>query len=197
MTMLEQYTTWIFDLDGTLTIPDYDFPAIKRRLGLPLDRGILEVLGELPEAEAARITADLDAIEDEHARRARISPGAAELIAALHARERNLGILTRNKKRRALLTLDVIGLRRFFDDGHILGREEAPHKPDPAGLLHLLEMWGVGPEEAVFIGDNAFDVLTGKAAGVTTVFLDGIDPPPAVELPDHTVASLAELLPMN
>ena len=33
---------WVFDLDGTLTEPILDFPAIKRALGLPIDRGILE-----------------------------------------------------------------------------------------------------------------------------------------------------------
>ena len=42
--LLDRFNCWIFDLDGTLTIPDYDFPAIKRQLGLPPGRGILEVV---------------------------------------------------------------------------------------------------------------------------------------------------------
>ena len=42
---------WVFDLDGTITRPIFDFPTIKRRLGLPPDKGILEVLKDMPEAE--------------------------------------------------------------------------------------------------------------------------------------------------
>jgi len=189
--MFDRFTSWIFDLDGTLTVPIYDFPAIKRDLGLPHDRGILEVLAERPEAEAARIHARLEVIEDEHADRAVIAPGAADLIADLHARKRNLGILTRNTRRRALRTLDVIGLRRFFDDHHVLGREDAPHKPDPAGLILLLRRWQVAPCEAVFVGDNAFDVLTGHAAGVFTIHLD--DGSTLPEPADRTIAALSEL----
>ena len=61
---------WIFDLDGTLTRPIFDFPAIKRRLGLPMDRGILEVLAEMEPQQAALIAERLDAIEMEMAGKA-------------------------------------------------------------------------------------------------------------------------------
>ena len=45
---------WIFDLDGTLTVPVHDFPAIRTALGMTeSDSDILKYLASLPSAEAA------------------------------------------------------------------------------------------------------------------------------------------------
>ena len=44
----------LFDMDGTLTEPALDFPAIKAAMGIPLQRPILEALAEMtPERRAA------------------------------------------------------------------------------------------------------------------------------------------------
>ena len=51
---------WIFDLDGTLTVAQHDFPAIRRELGIPADADILEYLGTLPIAERQRLNQQLD-----------------------------------------------------------------------------------------------------------------------------------------
>jgi hypothetical protein len=49
---LRQRDCWIFDMDGTLTIANHDFEAIRAELDLPPDRPILEALAELPPAQA-------------------------------------------------------------------------------------------------------------------------------------------------
>src|SRR5690606_34555427 len=54
---------WIFDLDGTLTIAQHDFAAIRRELGIPAEEDILEHLGRLPIAERDELNARLDDIE--------------------------------------------------------------------------------------------------------------------------------------
>ena len=38
---ITQRTFWVFDLDGTLTVPVHDFAAIKRELGLDPEVDIL------------------------------------------------------------------------------------------------------------------------------------------------------------
>ena len=91
-----QMQGWIFDLDGTLTVAQHDFPAIRRELGVPLDEDILEYLGRLPIAERERLNRQLDDIELRLAREVEPAPGAAELIRELHRRNVRLGILTRN-----------------------------------------------------------------------------------------------------
>ena len=42
-------------------------------------------------------------------------------------------------------------------------------KPDPATVRPVLEKFGVGPGEALMVGDMEIDVSTGKAAGVPVV----------------------------
>jgi len=64
------------------------------------------------------------------------------------------------------------GLRpyfRFILDSRIVGVE----KPDPRIFQMALEQAGVGPEEAVYIGDlYSIDVLGARAAGLDAILLD-------------------------
>src|SRR5690606_15349873 len=82
---------WIFDLDGTLTIAQHDFAAIRRELGIPAEEDILEHLGRLPIAERDELNARLDDIELRLASQVEPAPGAAELIRELHGRGARLG----------------------------------------------------------------------------------------------------------
>lgn len=47
--------------------------------------------------------------------------------------------------------------------------DEVKAKPDPEGILNLLERLGVGKEEVVVIGDHAVDILAAKAAGINSI----------------------------
>lgn len=184
---------WIFDLDGTLTIPAHDFAAMKRELGFPLDCDILGHLATLPPDQERVKRLQLDQIEDEIARRAQLAHGADELLKTLSEKGVSMGILTRNSKDNALITLGAIGLLDYFDHVCVLGREETEPKPDPQGVHHLLDHWGAEPDNAVMVGDYLYDLLTAKAAGVGAVHLDTSGD---FAWPEHTdlgVTSLAVL----
>ena len=112
---------WIFDMDGTLTVAVHDFAAIKRALGLPEDQPILEVLAELPPSRSAPLHARLVAIETDLARAARPAVGAAASLEALRARGCRLGVLTRNTRALAEVTLRAAGLWGFFEPAVVLG----------------------------------------------------------------------------
>ena len=163
---------WVFDLDGTLTVAAHDFEAIRRVLGIPAAEDILQHLAALPEADAAPKHAWLLAHERELALRARPAAGAVALVNQLHAHGCRLGILTRNAHPLALLTLAAIGLDHRFDRADILGRDEAPPKPHPGGLLHLARRWGVTPGELVMVGDYRFDLECARAAGARAVLVN-------------------------
>ena len=143
---------WVFDMDGTLTVAVHDFPAIKRALNIPQDEDILHHLSALPADEAAAKHAWLLEHERDLAIGSVAAPGAVALVRALHGRGCRLGILTRNAHELALLTLAAIGLGECFAPLDVVGRGEAPPKPDPGGLLHLATRWGVGPGGRVVVG---------------------------------------------
>lgn len=175
---------WIFDLDGTLTVAVHDFDAIRTSLGLPQGKPILESLDRLPEAEAAPKREWLDAMELELAQTSTPQAGIVEHLHDLHAAGTRLGILTRNSKRNALATLEALGVAQLFDAAHVLGRDEAPFKPDPAGLQLLLAAWGASTEETLFAGDARFDLEAGRRAGIRTLYFDPSGAFPHSELAD-------------
>ncbi|HEY1028506.1 MAG TPA: HAD family hydrolase [Pseudomonas sp.] len=184
MKALREARHWVFDMDGTLTLAVHDFPAIKRALGIPQEDDILHHLAALPADEAAQKHAWLLEHERELALASRPAPGAIELVRALCERGCQLGILTRNAHALALLTLQAIGLDDCFATADILGRDEAPPKPHPGGLLHLAERWAVAPQALVMVGDYRFDLECAQAAGARGVL---------VNLPDNPWPELAEL----
>lgn len=77
-----------------------------------------------------------------------------------------------------------------------------PRKPDAASLLRVLDMLGVGADEAVYVGDTIVDVQTAHNAGVACVGVswgyDAAAPLPKDELAAFVrePAELAELLEM-
>lgn len=180
---MQRIRGWIFDLDGTLTVAQHDFPAIRRELGIPADEDILTHLGHLPIAERQRLNDELNAIELRLAADVVPAPGAAELVRELHCRGLRLGILTRNLRSVAMASLQRIGVLDCFVPEHILGRDEAPPKPAPDGIQQLLTDWQLSSAEAVMVGDFHFDLDAGRAAGCRTCLV----------LPDNTWPELADL----
>jgi HAD superfamily hydrolase (TIGR01509 family) len=185
---------WIFDLDGTLTIPVHDFPAIRTALGMTEnDLDILQFLARLPSDEAAQRHARLIEIEYELADRTAAAPGAGRLLDQLLRRDARVGILTRNTREIALHTLGQIGLKGYFTAADILGRDEAAPKPHPEGIEKLLAAWRKEPDETVMVGDYLFDLQVGRAAGTATIHVDRSGAFRWPELADVSVETLEEL----
>ncbi len=190
--MLE-HTHWIFDLDGTLTVPVHDFDAIRSRLGLEKGCDILAALSAMSEADALPLLAELEQIEIELAKKAQPSPGAVSLLTELHQRECKMGILTRNNKENAWFSLEALGVAAYFCQNCVLGREDAAHKPSPDGVLKLSAYWSVEPSNITMVGDYLYDLQAGRRAGAATIHVDQTGTFPWPGWMDIGVSSLQEL----
>lgn len=168
---MQQLRGWVFDLDGTLTLAQHDFPAIRRELGVPADADILTYMATLPAADYTAMKAQLDAIELRLAAEVQPAPGAVALVRQLRDQGRRLGILTRNLQVVARSTLSCLGILDCFSPEDVLGREEAEPKPSPDGIHQLLDRWQLAPDEAVMVGDFRFDLEAGRAAGSRTCLI--------------------------
>jgi HAD superfamily hydrolase (TIGR01509 family) len=186
---------WVFDMDGTLTIAVHDFAAIRQALDIPPEDDILTHLAALPAAEAAAKHAWLLEHERELALGSRPAPGAVELVRDLAQRGYRLGILTRNARELAHVTLEAIGLADCFAIDDVLGRDDAPPKPHPDGLLKLAKAWDVTPSAMVMVGDYRFDLDCGRAAGTRTVLVN-LPENPWPELADWHAADCGALQKM-
>lgn len=163
----------LFDMDGTLTLPNHDFPAIKAEMGLAPDTMILEELERLESEEPGRARA-LRAILERHEARAAESAvaraGAREVVASLHDLGVRTGLITRNARRFVRLTLRRIRL----DFDVVVTREDAPPKPSPEPLLLACRRLGTRAARAWMVGDYRYDIEAGRAAGcaATVLLLD-------------------------
>lgn len=163
---------WVFDMDGTLTEPVHDFSLIRRELGIPPEADILQHLAGLPAPHAAEGHAWLMQHERALAAVATPASGAVALVHALHDAGCRLGILTRNARELAQVTLAAIGLEQCFAADEIVGRWEVEPKPSPAGLRFFVERWAVDPSAMRMVGDHYYDLATAQAAGVPGVLVN-------------------------
>ena len=168
---------WVFDMDGTLTVAMHDFARIKRELAIPAQDDILTHLAALSAAEASAKHAWLLAHERELAAASVPAMGAVALVRALQGAGCRLGILTRNVRSLAQVTLQAIGLGDVFAEEDIIGRDEAEPKPSPDGLQYFLRRWQVDPAQVVMVGDYRFDLECGRAAGTRTLLVNAPDNP--------------------
>ena len=168
---------WIFDMDGTLTLAQHDFDAIRDELGLPVGLPILESLDAMPVEESAPLHIRLNEIELEIAAESKAAEGAESLLEMLISKGANIGILTRNNKTNIDVTLKAAGIDGYFNHENLLSRDCAVPKPAPDGILQLLKQWDVDltsevSHNAIMVGDHLHDLLSGKAAGTKTLYVD-------------------------
>src|SRR5512136_1325990 len=89
----------VFDLDGTITEPYFDFDAIREEIGIDKNGGpILEAMEKMTPAQRQRAERILHDHEQRALAASRLNPGAAETLAQLRNRGLPIGILTRNRK---------------------------------------------------------------------------------------------------
>ncbi|KOG07347.1 phosphoglycolate phosphatase [Streptomyces viridochromogenes] len=155
------------------------FPDIMEIMGLPL-----EMEGPFVR-ESYRL-----------AHRVRLFDGVTEVLEALRERGIGCAVATGKSGPRARSLLEGLGVLPLFD--HVIGSDEVDHpKPAPDIVLRALDLLGVGPDEAVMIGDAVTDLASARSARVRAVAAlwgEG-DPEPLLDArPDAALDSPAALL---
>ncbi|MEE9295623.1 MAG: HAD family hydrolase [Phycisphaerae bacterium] len=179
----------IFDLDGTLTLGGLDFDMIRAQIGL-YDEPILEALEGMDPGRRAAAETVLYDHERTAAETALPRDGAAETIVDLRRRGFAVGILTRNARQWARITLDRLGI----EVDALRCREDGAIKPDPAGLLDLCARFNAAPAASWMVGDYLFDIESGRRAGLRTVLVVDDEPPYYANRADFVIRSLPAIL---
>jgi HAD superfamily hydrolase (TIGR01549 family) len=186
----------IFDLDGTLTEPLLDFPAMRREIGIAPGLPILEALETMDAGGRARAEAILRRHELDAIAGATLADGCRELLGLLAERGIPHAILTRSVRD----AVDAFSRRFGFRFPAVYTREDGPPKPSPHGARMLCRSLGVLPADTLAVGDYKYDVFAGRDAGCRTALVardaDGIEDLADWGSPDIVVRSLRELLPL-
>eukprot|EP00927_Polykrikos_kofoidii_P028686 TRINITY_DN24986_c0_g1_i1.p1 TRINITY_DN24986_c0_g1~~TRINITY_DN24986_c0_g1_i1.p1 ORF type:complete len:425 (+),score=65.41 TRINITY_DN24986_c0_g1_i1:96-1277(+) len=161
----------VFDMDGTLTVPNLDFGKMYQQAGVPKGEDILSAKWRAD----ATATAVVEEMEEEGRRTLQLMPGAAELAAWFHAHCIPMAMVTRNSTRTVEHFHANVWPAGVPALSPAISRDDPwPAKPDPAAMAAIAEQWGVsqGPS-LMMVGDSpSNDVGFGKAAGVRTALLD-------------------------
>ena len=90
--------------------------------------------------------------------------GIPELLETLSSRG-TLAVLTNKPVGATRAVLAGCGLSAHFEDRVLGGDGPLPRKPDPSGLLSLMERVGTSPDRTLMIGDSHVDLHTARNAG--------------------------------
>jgi phosphoglycolate phosphatase len=175
----------VFDLDGTLIDSQRDLAESANEMlaiydAKPLDeREVASFVGDgarqlvVRTLEAAGVVTDVPAALNRFLAiyggrlfvHTRPYPGVTEAIASA-TDKCSLAVLTNKPEGFSRQLLDRFGLSRFFR--WVIGGDSGfPRKPDPSGLLHVIQRSGVMPRSCLVVGDSMVDVETARAVGAT------------------------------
>lgn len=174
----------IFDLDGTLVDTRRDLAnavnyALQQtgRQALPLEvvvsyvgdglKKLLErVLGSVTEVELEEVRQHFRHYYFEHiADFSRPYTGTSEMLEYFAAKKK--AVLTNKPQEFSDKLLERLGICKCFAMV-VGGQTNLKLKPDPEGLIKILQYFTVQPTRAMLIGDSENDILAGKAAGIFT-----------------------------
>ena len=179
----------LFDMDGTLTMPTFDFPAIRRLMGLPENAPILEGISLMAPDRRREAEEILHRIEDEVAATAPLADRCNEVLGYLHGRGSRVALITRNRRE----SVETFLRRHPLPIEVRITREDGPHKPDPYPLLLACRRLEVKPEDCWMVGDGQFDVEAGINAGMRSIWLSWDRERTFAAEPWRTVRDLVEL----
>jgi phosphoglycolate phosphatase len=203
----------VFDLDGTLVDSAEDIARSVNELlsdlgrpTLPHERivsyvgnGVHRLLersmgGAAPEEIGAAVAPYLSIYRRRLLDHTRPYPGVIEALEALRGGP-TLAVLTNKPVSESIAILEGLGLRRYFRAVYG-GDSFARKKPDPIGILHLLEETGSTREETLLVGDSAVDAETARRASVRSCLVTYGPGGDGGASADLRVDDLRELLPL-
>jgi pyrophosphatase PpaX len=178
------YTTFLFDLDGTLIdsialiLSSYRHTMVVHRGTVPSDEVWMEGLGTPLRVQFHKFTddpAEIDAMVETYRAHnmanhdAMVSefPGMGDAVRHLREKGARLGIVTSKNRSGTERGLDRVGFRDLFDVLVTADDVERP-KPDPEPVLRALDLLGSSGNETLFVGDSPHDLAAGRSAGVST-----------------------------
>jgi phosphoglycolate phosphatase len=219
-----QYDLVMFDLDGTLvetapeicdavndTLRHFDLPQVTlRQVTDWIGHGTRELLIQAlsfsgkRNATAVRasdslglITAEFDThYQRRCGTRSHLYPQVRETLTALHERGVKLAVVTNKEGRFTDTVLKAHQLTPLLD-AVVSGDTLATKKPNPAGIDHCLQRFGVQRSRALFVGDSSIDVAAARNAGVAVWALPygyNMGQPIEACAPDRVIADCSVLL---
>lgn len=182
---MSRFQTIVFDFDGTIanTLPLIyrSFNAVVApRIGRELPEAEIRshfgppdqvILGRYVglEQQAAAFDEFVGLYREHHATHVHLYDGFLTLLETARSRGARLGVMTGKSRITATISLQALGIEPLIDV-LIAGDDVEKPKPDPEGVLRVLDTIGHRPgEPGAMVGDSAMDIYAGRGSGLTTI----------------------------
>ena len=181
---MAQFTTVLFDLDGTLIdsirliLDSYHHTLAVHQLPARSDAHWLAGLGtpllvqfrdwsDDPVQLQAMVATYREYNLSHHDAMVTAYPGVVETVQTIRRRGFRTGVVTSKNRPGALRGLRHVGLEDTME--LIIGADEVENpKPHPEPIELALHRLGAAPEQTIYVGDSIHDMQSGRGAGVMT-----------------------------
>lgn len=178
----------IFDFDGTLGdtranivktmrdtmlemgLPEADEAAIAATIGIPLEKGFIQLYPSLSAEGTQRCAACYREIFEKNRKSLvpGLFPGVKETLRRLKEEGYTLTIASSRSSKSLNGFLADMGIAEYIS--YVLGADSVSKaKPDPEPVLKTLRELGFRAEETLVVGDMPVDILMGRRAGARTL----------------------------
>ncbi|MHA1239716.1 MAG: HAD family hydrolase [Promethearchaeota archaeon] len=178
----------VFDLDGTIVRLAADWHSLRRALitrfteknretiNLKSMSAILSRIVEMEDEEELQLNFNL--IQQYELENITSNEPIKETVYFINNKEvfgvspnAKLAIFSLNTHSTILISLKMAGILNEFE--FFVGREDVRKwKPEPDGLLKILDYFKVNTKEMIFFGDSDIDLLAGNKAGIESYYID-------------------------
>ena len=142
--------------------------ACRQTIGLPLKDSFIK-LHDMSSEEAEECVHTYERIfsKNNEAGAVHIFPDVETTLARLHKAGCTLTIATSRRRPSLVQFLNEMGIAQYI--GFIVTVSDVKHaKPAPDMVLSTLKEYGAKPQDALVVGDTAFDITMGRTAGTHT-----------------------------
>ncbi|HJM43679.1 MAG: HAD family hydrolase [Nitrospinota bacterium] len=189
-----QYRGVLFDFDGTLTKPFFDWMRMRDEMGFEVDMDILDYLSKAEGAEHSRVEEVLFRHEAAASEGAELGEGVGPVLGFLASRSVPVGIVTNNTYANVEPVLERFGL----EFRAVVTRDIGVWKPDPRQVEAGCRALGLPASRVIFIGDGRYDMMAGREAGTLNIGLLNTTRKRTefIRLCDHAIENLHEAIPL-
>ena len=213
-----------FDLDGTLihtapeiadavndTLREFSFPEVtQNQVNGWIGQGTRELLilaiahvqeKNIDEVRHSDVFADALPVFNRYYQarcgtRSELYPHVRDTLKILREKNCRLAVVTNKEDRYTQTILMQHNLLHCFDLV-VSGDTFTQKKPNPVGVIHGLQRWGIKATDALFVGDSSIDAATARNAGLPVWLLPygyNMGQPVTACAPDRVIQNFSELV---
>lgn len=177
-----KYKAFIFDFDLTLADSTkgiyicykkclehfgYRIPSdeeIFKTIGNTIENSLAILIGEMPDNVQEMRKYYVSLADEYMVKYTEFYPNVLAVLQVLKQAGKKVGIVSTKYRYRIMGSFDIAG--SFPVDEIVGGEDVSVFKPDPSGLLLMIERLGVSKDEVLYVGDSYIDAETAQNAGV-------------------------------